>query len=40
MNDDRELILELLGSLDRIAEALEGIREQLVNEKGSDDDDT
>jgi hypothetical protein len=40
MNDDRELILELLGSLDRIAEALEGIREQLANDKGSDGNDT
>jgi hypothetical protein len=40
MNDDRELVLELLGSLDRIAEALEDIREKIVNDKGSDNDDT
>mgnify|MGYP001175580251 CR=1 FL=1 len=40
MNDDRELILELLGSLDRIAEALEDIREKLANDKWSDGDDT
>ena len=37
MNDEQEMVLELLGSLDRIAEALESIRDQLANKETVDD---
>jgi hypothetical protein len=38
MNDERELVLELLGSLDRIAEALEGIQRELAQQAGDSDE--
>jgi hypothetical protein len=40
MSDEHELILDLLGALDRIAEALEDMRDQLASNKGGDSDDT
>jgi len=39
-SDENELVLDFIDTLQRIAEALEDIREELKSDKGDNKDDT